>query len=107
MAAIFKSSVLSRAGARALALTVVLAAATASAAAEVPVYKKGVVTCPGGDTGRLAVPAFSRPSLAQMSGLCLSLQSKRLQAAEPLQPVPSMSRDEINRQAAPLIRKPR
>jgi hypothetical protein len=72
-------------------------------AASTPTYSHGVVTCPDGSKGPLHVARFTRPTAAQLSGVCLSLQAKKLQP-KPLVPGQHpMSREEINQKASGLV----
>jgi hypothetical protein len=78
----------------------------ALAAAATPTYSHGVVTCPDGSKGPLHVARFTSPTAAQLSGVCLSLQAKRLQP-KPLAPGQHpMSREEINQKASGLVGPP-
>ncbi len=89
-----------------------LALATATpplALAAQPTWSKGVVTCPDGSKTPLKVAPFTQPTLSQMSGACLAAQSNKTMQPKPLVPTTQrpLSREEINRQAGPLIGAPR
>jgi hypothetical protein len=93
-----------------LALTILgglaLTISVALPAASTPTYSHGVVTCPDGGKGPLHVARFTSPTAAQLSGVCLSLQAKKLQP-KPLVPGQHpMSRDEINQKASGLVGPP-
>jgi len=79
-----------------------LAIPLAPAAAAAPTYSNGVVTCPDGSKGSLHVAWYTRPTAAQLSGVCLSLQAKKLQP-RPLVNQHPMSREEINARAKGLV----
>jgi hypothetical protein len=81
----------------------VLAIPAALPAAATPTYSHGVVTCPDGSKGSLHVSRFTSPTAAQLSGVCLSLQARKLQP-KPLVPGQHpMSREEINQKASGLV----
>ena len=88
-----------------------LATAPLLAIAAQPTYNKGVVTCPNGGKTDLHVTPFTKPTPAQLSGACLSLQAKKALQPQPLAPTPlnqrPQTREEINRQASGLVGAPR
>jgi hypothetical protein len=78
----------------------------AVSAATTPTYSHGVVTCPDGSKGPLHVARFTSPTAAQLGGVCLSLQARKLRP-KPLVPGQHpMSREEINQKASGLVGTP-
>ncbi|MEO6339690.1 MAG: hypothetical protein ABIO39_06605 [Caulobacteraceae bacterium] len=94
---------------RVLVSLALAAAAPSLALAAEPTWSKGVVSCPGGIQTPLKMAPFTKPTAAQLSGACLAAQSRKALQPKPLMPTNQhpLSREEINRQAGPLVGAPR